>query len=408
MSKLKPHLNLIPLYLTNSFVVFNDNLLKGLISLIAVYWVLAGNESIVIMAATAFMVLPFIIFAPFAGYLSKVLIKRNFVIKLKLLELTICIVAIVGFYLSNIYIVLVAMFMLGLQSNFFSPMKFALVRDIGGEENSSIGTGTLEMTTFFGVLVGTFFAGFITDINKYRLEWIAIVLLLACCIGLVTAILVKAKEPKPLKLKIIPMNFMLFLIRRIKWSRRNAPGLNTVVVGLSFFWMIGSLLQMNLFVHLPITMGLSAFKTGIILASVAVSIGLGSVVSGLIAKKRIAIELIPIGGSLFILTNLLIFILNPEETIFFILISLAAFLSGIFKTPLNAWMQVYVKGRQLGDAIAYNNLMNFIFILVSAGIFALVERFFGSIYVFLVVAVISIIMILFLCAFFYKNVFKRN
>lgn len=384
---------MFPLYLTNFFGVFNDNLLKSLISLISVYWVSDGNESVVIMLATAFMVLPFIIFAPFSGYLSKTLKKRKFVILLKSLEFIFCSVSVAGFYFQNIYVVMFAMFLMGMQSTFFSPMKFALVRDIGGEENSSIGTGAIEMTTFMGVLLGTFLAGVLTDLEFFKLIFIGISFFSISILGLVNAILIKADEPKTLKLNIVPLNFVTFLIRRIKWSSKNAAGLNVVVLGLSMFWMIGSLLQLNLFIHLPITLGVSAFKTGVVLATVAVSIGLGSLISGIIAKKRVALELIPNGGSVFVLLMFLIYFLNPSINVFFVLIVLAAFFAGLMKTPLNAWMQVNVKGRQLGDAIAYNNLANFIFILISAGLFAFVETNFGSITVFLVSGVITILMI---------------
>lgn len=390
MSKTK---SLLPLYFTNFLGVFNDNLLKSLISLISIYWVSDGNESIIIMLATAFMVIPFIVFAPFSGYLAKTLKKRKFVVILKTAELIICLISVLGFYFQSIYVVLFAMFLMGLQSTFFSPMKFALVRDIGGEAKSSVGTGTVEMTTFLGVLLGTFLAGILTDLQTFKLIFISVSFFSISILGLLNALMIKADEPKGLTLNIIPFNFLTFLIRRIKWSTKNASGLNFVVLGLSLFWMLGSLLQLNLFIHLPITLGVSAFKTGIVLATVAVSIGLGSFISGTIAKERIALELIPIGGSVFTLLMFLIYFLNPKFELFFVLIVIAAFFAGLFKTPLNAWMQVNVKGRQLGDAIAYNNLANFIFILISAGLFAFIETNFGSITVFLVSGVITILMI---------------
>jgi MFS family permease len=381
---MKPRL--LPLYLTNFLGVLDDNLLKSLISLVAVYWVSEGNESIIIMLAAGFMVIPFILFSPYAGFLSKTLNKRKTVIILKIAEIFIMAIASTGFWFENIYIVMIAMFLMGLQSTFFSPMKFSLVRDIGGVEKSSVGTGAVEMTTFFGVLMGTFVAGILADQQQERFLWIVLSFLIITLMGLGNSLLIRANEQKPLTITIKPLNFLTYIRRKFIWSRKTAPGLNDVVIGLSMFWLAASLIQMNLFVHCPKTLGMSSTETGITLAFVAVAIGLGSFLSGVVSGKRVEPGLIPLGGFVFITSLILIFILKPHGMFFQALIMIAAFSAGFFKTPLNAWMQVHVKGRQLGDAIAYNNLINFIFILISAGIFGLVETAFGSTFVFLVVS----------------------
>jgi len=387
---------LLPLYLTNFLGVFDDNLLKSLISFISIYWVAEGRQSMVIMMATSFLVLPFIFLSPFAGFISKTLIKRKVVVWLKIAEVFIMLLAILGFWFENLAIVLTAMLLMGLQSTFFSPLKFALVRDIGGEEKSSIGTGTVEMTTFFGVLIGTFIAGMLSDIENSRVVWISGMFLMVTFSGLFTALKIQAIEPKPLTIRIKPLNFLAFIRRKYRWSEQNVPGLNIVVLGLSLFWMVASMIQMNLLIHCPITLGFSNTQTGIIMALVAVSIGLGSYLSGLVAGKHVAVGLIPLGGAAFIVSILAIFIFNPDGLAFILIIMFAALMAGFFKTPLNAWMQVKVKGRKLGDAVAYNNLFNFIFILFSALIFGLAEMFLNSLYVFLIVGLLSLLMIVLL------------
>jgi len=387
---------LLPLYLTNFLGVFDDNLLKNLISFISIYWVAKGHESIVIMLATGFMVIPFILFSPFSGFISKKLSKQKVVIFLKIVEIFIMTFALFGFWIENIYVVLSAMFLMGLHSTFFSPAKFALVRDIGGEEKSSIGTGTVEMTTFFGVLLGTFCAGFLSDIKEHRLLWFAGTFLIVTLSGFLSALRIKANEPKALTVKIMPLNFIKFIIRKYKWSDTNVPGLNNVVLGLSLFWLVASLIQMNLLIHCPITMGLSKTQTGIIMALVAISIGAGSFLSGMIAKDKVEMGLIPIGGTGFILSLFAIYIFEPTGIFFNVLIMFAALMAGFFKTPLNAWMQVHVKGRKLGDAIAYNNMINFIFILFSALIFGFAESLSNSVFVFLIITILSLFMIVLL------------
>ncbi len=387
---------LFPLYLTNFLGVFDDNLLKSLISFISIYWVAQGYESLVIMMATAFMVVPFILLSPYAGFISKTLLKQKVVVLLKSCEIFIMLIAIVGFWLESIVIVLSAMFLMGLQSTFFSPAKFALVRDIGGEAKSSIGTGTIEMTTFIGVLIGTFIAGILSDIGTNRIIWIGGMFLLVTISGLISALKIKAIEPKPLTVRIKPLNFINFIRRKYNWSKKSVPGLNLVVLGLSLFWMIASLIQMNLLIHCPLTLGFSNTQTGIIMALVAVSIGAGSYFSGLIAGNKVEVGLIPLGGAGFLISIFAIFFLNPQGVWFAISIMLAAFTGGLMKTPLNAWMQVKVKGRKLADGIAYNNMINFIFILLSALIFGMAETLYSSLFVFLIVGIIALFMVVLL------------
>ncbi len=385
---------LLPLYLTNFLGVLDDNLLKFLICYIAIYWIAESNESLVIMMASGLMVIPFILFSPYAGFLAKVLNKRRMVFRLKIAEIFIMTMASFGFYFENILIVMIAMFLMGLQSTFFSPMKFALVRDIGGAEKSSVGTGAVEMTTFFGVLAGTFLAGVLSDIEHFRILWIIFSFAIITLLGLTNALMITAVEPKPLTISIKPLNFIAYLRRKYLWSKAAVPGLNDVVLGLSMFWLVGSLLQLTLVLHCPKSLGMSATETGITLALVAVAIGLGSYLSGVIAGKRVETGFIPLGGIVFIADMITIYFTDAHGIAFTVLIMLAAFSAGFFKTPLNAWMQVNVKGRKLGDAIAYNNLVNFIFILFSALIFGFAETVFGTRTIFLIVAVLSAGMIM--------------
>ncbi len=294
-----------------------------------------------------------------------------------------------GFYFESIYIVISGMFLMGLQSTVYSPSKYGLIREIGGMEGISFGTGAIEMLTFLGVLLGTFFAGLLSDVRTYRLIVILIVIMLVALSGFFAATKVKADEPEPLGGKMDSVNPIKFIIRMIRWSDEKTKGLNLTVFGLSTFWLIGSLIQMNLLIHCPKTLKMSNTGTGIVMALVAVAVALGSILSGIFSKKKVEVGLIPFGGLGLALSITAIFIFNPAKIPFIILMVTAAFSAGFFKVPLNAWIQDKVQGRDLGDAIAYNNLINFIFILISAGIFGWIESAFNTQIVFLVISLLS-------------------
>ncbi len=397
MNRAKPRW--IPLFATNFLGVLNDNLLKNLICFISIYWVAEGNESIVIMMATGVMVFPYIIFSPLAGRYAKTKLKQRIIFYTKLAEIPIMLFAWTGFYFENIYIVITGMFLMGLQSTMYSPSKYGLIREIGGMEGISFGTGAIEMLTFLGVLLGTFFAGLLSDIKTYRLIYILVAVLLVAVTGFFSATKIKADETKPLDNKMDSINPIKFIIRMIRWSKKELPGLNFTVFGLSVFWLIGSLIQMNLLIHCPQTLKMSNTATGIVMALVAVAVALGTLFSGIISKKKVEVGLIPIGGFGLALSVSTIFVFNPSKILFVVLMVIAAFSAGFFKVPMNAWIQENMQGRNLGDAIAYNNLINFIFILISAGIFGWVESMFNTRIVFLVIAVLSWFITVFL---FYK------
>lgn len=393
---MKQKINWYPLFFSNFLGVLNDNILKNLICFISIYWVAKGNESLIISLATGFMVLPYILFSPYSGFLSKTLQKQKIVFWAKLAETPIMLIAITGFWFENIYIVMGSMFLMGLQSTIYSPAKYGLIRDIGGEERISFGTGIIEMLTFLGVLIGTFLAGILSDLENMRLLIIGLSVISISLSGFISGWLIKAEESKPLQKNIKPFNPVTFIIRSFKWSTINTSGLNYIVFGLSSFWLIGSLIQMNMLIHCPQSLGMSNTSTGIVMALVAVSIGIGTWLSGVISKKNVEVGLITIGGVGLATFTTIIFIFNPKEIYFIISIMLAAFSAGIMKIPMNAWMQANVKGRKLGDAIAYNNLMNFVFILMSAGIFGFIESSFNTRIVFMTIATLAWALTLFL------------
>lgn len=381
----------MPLFSTNFIGVLNDNFLKNLICFVSIMWLAKeDNHSMVIMFASALLVIPFILFSPLAGKMAKEKSKVAIIRWSKFLEMPIMVLAVFGFIFENIYIVMIAMFLMGLQTSLFSPAKYSIIRDIGGKQGISFGTGTMEMLTFLGVLLGTFLAGVVSDIGNeisnggYQQIYLCGSLMLFAIIGWLFSLRIKANEPKPESKTESSLNPVVFLSKSVK-SAKKIEGLNYTVLALSFFWLIGSMIQMNLIVYCPQKLGLSNTQTSIIMGIVAIGIGLGCMTAGLISNKKVNTRLVPLGGAGIFNCTLLIYLLQPNVTLFTTLIVLTAFFAGFFKVPLNAFMQDRVDGRKLGEMIGYSNLMVFTFILISAGLFGLIETLFNVDTVFLAI-----------------------
>ena len=186
-------------------------------------------------------------------------------------------------------------------------------------------------------------------------------------------------------------------------------GLNLVVVGLATFWFIGSMVQMVLIVYCRSDLGMNDSETGIVMSLAAVGIGAGCYLAGVLSRRDVELGLVPYGGITTGLTLLTIFVFDAHGVTFGVLVFLAAFFSGMFKVPLDAWIQANVKGRELGDMLAYSNLITFLFMLIASGCFGGMTMFFDTKYVFVFLAVLTfaITVVLFSCVEEMRVRFKK-
>lgn len=356
-----------PLFLTQALGVLNDNILKGAISFIAVTWVAAEDRPMVIALASALLVLPYLFVSPWASRLSVRYQKARIVNLSKLAEIPIMMVAVAGFLMENLFLSMAALMLMGFQSAIYSPSKYGLIRDVKGKKGINFGTGVMELLTFTSVLLGMVVAGFITDMGTgHKLTLCGIFLVLAV-LGWYASNRIKVREGETEDAddSINPLKFMV----RNWTSAKAQTGLRWTVVGLGVFWFLGSLLQMTLLIHMPGRYGLDASETSLVIAAVAVGIGLGCWIAGIIVKSRTELGLSPIGGVLMATCLTILAVCDLSLTSFCIFTFLAAFFSGLYKVPLNAWVQERVPGRNLGRVLAMLNMLIYAFVLLSAVVF---------------------------------------
>jgi MFS family permease len=379
------------LFSANFLGVFNDNFLKNLAAFVAIYWIADEHRGLLISLSTAMLVIPYIFFSPLAGKLAKTQYKKNIMVWLKLAEIPIIIIACLGFYFQSILLILSAIFLMGFQSCIYSPAKYGLIRDIGGKQGISFGTGAIEMLIFIAVLGATITASYLSD--NYNVYVAIFIMLILAVTGYLATLTINANEDAPEKSND-PINPVVFIQKTIVWAKQ-IKGLNPVIISVSSFWALASLIQLNLIRHCPFTMGLTNTQTGIIMALAAFGIGAGCYLAGVLSNHKIELGLVPIGGIGIAVCIILIVLLQPQVYVFTVLIILTAFFCGFYKVPLTAWIQDNVEGRQLGEIIAYNNLLDFIFIFIASLLFGLAEKFFGTYAVFIIVAIGAVFMIFF-------------
>ncbi|HET9571491.1 MAG TPA: MFS transporter [Bacteroidales bacterium] len=358
------------LFLTNFIGVFNDNFLKHCIIFISVTWNLPAwlSQSQLISAVAAALVFPYLLFSPLAGRLAIRHSKLRIWQLLKLMELPVMLLASIAFVFHWVGAALLSVLLLGILSCLYSPSKYGLIRDVGGREGVSFGSGIFETMAFMGILIGSVAAPILSD--HYQ-TWILIsIIMLMALLGYLTSLRMKVVELPEETDPTDTINPLKFLVVSYRYAKEH-PYINSAVLGTSVFWMIGGMIQMNVVIHCVHTLGTTNSIAGLILCCAAVGIALGCTAAGLLAKKAVRPEMIPIGLIGMMLSLAALLYLNPSVWGTGFLVFSLAFMGGLLEVPCMALVQHANLGRKLGEMIAYLNLVNFVFVLIGTGLFSL-------------------------------------
>lgn len=390
-----------PLFLSNFLGIYNDNFLKHCIIFIAVGWSLPSwlTQSQLISIVSASLIVPYLFLSPYGGRLAVIYSKKKVFLFFKFLEIPIMLIACVSFYFQWVILAVITVLIMGILSCLYSPSKYSLIRDIGGEKGVSFGSGVFETMAFLGILVGTVTASLISDFyNKCLVYGFFIGLAL---LGYFVTRSIRAVELPENKDDVGNLNPIRFLLESYRFARKH-DYINSAVLGASAFWLIGGMLQMNLVIHCKKVYLASNTTTGLVMAFAAVGIAIGCWAAGRISGSQVKKGLILIGlFGMSILLVLLTFFQLPLVVFVFFVFSLA-FMGGIFQIPCLSMLQKSNLGRKLGDMIAYLNLVTFIFVLLGTFLFS-ITTFFTSENSFVVFGVILSICLLVSTYFLVKS-----
>lgn len=357
------------LFLSNFLGVFNDNFLKNCIIFIAVGWAMPHwlTQSQLISLVSASLVVPYLFLSPLAGRLAVMYSKKKVFRICKLLEIPVLAVACVAFYFQWVIMAVSSVLVMGILSCLYSPSKYSLIRDIGGEKGVSFGSGVFEMMAFLGVLVGTLIASVVSD--HYNNTMVFGILIGLAVLGYLVTTTIRAKELPEEDEEPGHLNPIRFAAYAYRYARGHKH-VNSGILGAASFWLIGSMLQMNLVIHTRHVYMSSNSTTGAVMACAAIGIALGCWVAGKISGKKVMKGLILTGtmGMSVFLAVLTIFQL--PFTIYIACVFGTAFMGGIFQIPCLSIIQNSNLGRKLGDIIGYLNMLTFALISVGAVLFS--------------------------------------
>ena len=392
------------LFLLNFVGVLNDNFMKHCIIFVSVGWIMPEwmTQSQLISAVSAALVLPYLLLSPYSGEIAERFPKQKIVRMMKLIEMPIVALAGVGFWIESVWIVLLAVLLMGAQSCLYSPAKYGLIRDVEGEKGVAFGSGMFEMMAFLGILIGTVLAAYLSD--HYAWWIVTVIMIVLAIIGFILSKVLDIVETQYIassqeqnseaqnQASLHVLNPIRFLIDSYKFASQY-KGLNQAIYGASLLWLLGGLLQMNVVLHCTRTLGMSNTVSSIILSMAAVGIAIGCSVAGKLIENRNKQNFI-IGGLIGVaLALIIVLIFKPERWALGVLIFLIAVSGGIFQVPCLAIVQSANIGRKLGSVLAYLNLLTFIFVLIGTVIFSIITVLTdqNSYAVFIVMLIITIL-----------------
>ena len=359
------------------FGAMNDNLLKVVLTFSVATGAWAsllgkGGEGYIALCFT----IPFIFLSGYAGQLADRISKQRISYWVKIAEIGIVLVAMIGFLLENLWITMGAMVLLAIQSAFFGPAKYGVIPELVDKGDLSRANGMINMSTNIAVIAGTLLGGIVSDAYQGSeasepLSWLpGVVLVGVAVLGWVAiAFMPRMKAIDP-NLKFDWNPFGVYLTALKEMSR--GP-LLTVACAWATFYLIG-MLALTILLAYPKMFGLSDTEGSMLLGLLGLSIGLGSVLAGYISGHTIKPKLIPVGaiGMTGFFTALGVAPMNYAMVATFI-VGVGVF-AGFYIVPLQALLQHLSPDDERGRFLGTANAMSFVASSLGAMIYLLAVK----------------------------------
>ncbi|MBQ2822050.1 MAG: MFS transporter [Thermoguttaceae bacterium] len=378
------------LMITQFTVAFNDNIFRWLLVPIgkarlgAYYGNYDAGANIALTIGGLMFLIPFILFSGYGGYCADRFCKKQVMAWCKIAEIFIMLLGVLFVWIGNPWLLFLVLFLMGTQSAFYSPAKYASIPEIVGEKNIPSANGLIGMSTIVAVLAGTLLGNnlyvwttlpdaagstLMPDApGQYRLWLSALILVGVAVTGYFSTFMIQRMPPlhecKPLKwFQKLPVGQSISDFTYL-WRHK---ALLLVALFSAYYWGLASLAQTNIdkFVVPEITENQGA--VAIFLGILALGIAVGSVLVGQIMRGKTTLN--PIIFSAFgMAACAFALFLTPTGTgmipstasnhALIALFCLGTF-AGIFDIPLMAYLQKNGEESQRGRIIGGSNFLSF-------------------------------------------------
>ena len=377
----------LPYFFVQALGAFNDNVFRQAIIGLLGAMALAGTidpdlRGTYTQLAPAIFILPYFLFSALAGQFAERTDKSRLIRITTAMEIVIMVVAAIGFWMQSMPVLLVALFATGMQSTLFGPVKYSILPAVLKPEELTGGNGLVEMGTSISILIGMLVGGMIFQLGGDAAPMIAGVLVIALAVAgnLVSRMIPSVPSVTP-NLKI---DWSLWRESLVVWRlTRKQLAVRNAVLGVSWFWFVGTVLTGNLPMYAETYLGGSQTLYVFALAVFSIGVGIGSLLCEKLSGRVVEIGLVPLGAlgmSGFLLDlyfarpvaatvsglDVAGFMAQPGSWRIVIDLAGIGVFSGFFVVPLFALIQSRTPREEISRVIAGMNIQNAVFISLAA------------------------------------------
>jgi MFS family permease len=359
-----------PLFVVQFLGAFNDNVLKFALLFLANFGAQRGGLSGELLAtiSTGIFILPYFLFSAIGGQAADAIDKAVLIRWVKGVEIAVMAVALLGFAIGSIPILLVCLFLMGLHSTIFGPVKYSILPQQLGHHEMMGATGLIEAGTFLAILGGQLLAGVLAP-------WEAGVAATAlACVGFVASLAIAPAPPTGTQHRI-DWNVLKGTADIVRTASRDRAVV-LAILGISWFFAAGAVLVSEFAPLVSGTLGGSKAVVTLFLLVFSVSIAIGSLSVNWLLRGEVSARYVPLSAALmgacmidlwasthgFAMraAGLDIAHFVAAAVSWHILIGLAgiSFAGGMFIVPLYAILSTATPAAERSRVIAANNIAN--------------------------------------------------
>jgi 1-acyl-sn-glycerol-3-phosphate acyltransferase len=384
-----------PFFATQFLGALNDNIFRnGLVILITFQGVvvLGMNHTQLANVAAGLFILPYFLFSATAGQLADKYEKSMLIRRIKLFEIALMVLACTALLTESYSLLLFVLFLMGLQSTMFGPVKYAYLPQQLANGELVGGNALVESGTYIAIILGLIAGGIAVGDEIASVFAIEKQVVLGACLVAVAITGYLASRQVPTTPAVDPALRISWNAWRETWRivkfAREERSVFLSILGISWFWFFGSAMTIQIPAYtLDILSGTESITT-FLLAAFAVGVGIGSLLCERLSGHRIELGLVPFGaiglsvfaidlyhaqpqGAVMPADSIAEFLARPGGLRVWLDLAMIGVFGGFYSVPLYALIQKRSNPQHLSRIIAANNIINAL-LMVGATIMSVV------------------------------------
>ncbi len=285
-----------PFFWTQFAGAANDNLFKFALTVLVTYqlhvaWLPPALAGVVI---GALFILPFVLFSATSGQLADKFDKTTVIRLVKNLEIAIMALAAWAFVAVQVPVLLACVFLMGLHSTLFGPVKYAYLPQVLDERELTGGNGVVEAGTFVAILLGNVAGGLLVAVPQRGHVYVAVACVALALAGRVAAQRIPAAPAADPGLRIC-WNPVSETWRNLRLAHAQVVVFRSLL-GISWMWFVGATFLSNFPAFAREVLHGNEQVASLLLLVFSVGIGMGSLLCERLSHRHVEIGLVPLGA----------------------------------------------------------------------------------------------------------------